>query len=170
MADIFIEVLVTRKRGAAQYLQAVLYVLILLTVIVALMAFAGELLGTLLPFLVAGGGFLIWWLIRNQVVEFEYILTNGEIDIDRILGRSKRKRITTVDVRNFEVFAPYNAENFEPYRNVTFAKKFDAAGSNPDRMFAVTPMKNGGGKLLLIFQPNDRIIEAMKIYNHRLFK
>ena len=48
--------------------------------------------------------------IRLQNIEYEYIVTNGELDVDKIMGRSKRKRLVTADARNFEVFAPMEPE------------------------------------------------------------
>ncbi|GHU91645.1 hypothetical protein FACS1894202_13460 [Clostridia bacterium] len=171
MADIFIEHMVARRKTVNNHIQSVLYVLLLISVVLAGFTINNAILNALIPFVAAGGAWLVWWLIRNQTVEFEYILTNGEIDIDRVLGRSKRKRITTVDVRNFEVFEPYDEAHFSKYKNAVFVRKFDASsgvGTDGSRKFVITPAKEGGGKLLLIFEPDERMINAMKVYNRRL--
>lgn len=39
------------------------------------------------------GGYI---LITNMSVEYEYIVTNGEMDIDKIIAKRRRKRLITV--------------------------------------------------------------------------
>lgn len=46
------------------------------------------------------------YLVSNMDVEYEYIITNDEMDIDKIIGRRKRKRLITIDLRSAEDFAP----------------------------------------------------------------
>ena len=42
--------------------------------------------------------------------EYEYIFTNGEIDIDVIIGKSERRRIISFDTSEIERVELYNAE------------------------------------------------------------
>jgi hypothetical protein len=94
-------------------------------------------------------------------VEFEYSLTNGELDIDKIINKSKRKRLMTVDTRNFEILAPKT----QKYNN-EFNKKCDtvldvSSQKNP-AYFAIFNTKNG--KTKLIFEPTDKMLEAIRLY------
>ena len=46
---------------------------------------------------------VIWglvWLLQGTSVEYEYIVTNDDLDIDKIIGRRKRKRLITVSLRS----------------------------------------------------------------------
>ena len=38
------------------------------------------------------------WLLKGIGVEYEYIVTNNELDIDKIVGKRKRTRLITVDL------------------------------------------------------------------------
>jgi hypothetical protein len=120
----------------------------------------------LLPAALVGGVWLVVRLIKNFDTEFEYIVTNGELDIDQIIGKRKRKRLLTIDSRLFEIVAPDSDVNFSPYNSTQFRERIDASSRVNPRYFAVCPSKQGG-KLLLYFEPNDRILDAVKMYNPR---
>ena len=169
MADIFIEHMVVKKKNAADNAVRALYVLAF--VLVNLMLFMVSVLFILLPAGLIGGGWLLMVLIRNQRVEFEYIVTNGIIDVDKISGRSKRKRLESLDCRNFEILAQMSEWHFKPYENFKFVKTLDASSGedNPNRYFAVCPAKQGG-KMLFIFEPNEKMIDAFKIYISRVIR
>jgi len=163
MADVFIEHLITRKKSPISRLIGVAYifVLVLLTALTILF----ELI-PLLPAVLVLGTWLVVRLIKNFDIEFEYIVTNGEIDIDRIIGKRKRKRLITLDSRAFEILAPDAECNFSAYKNTEFKQRIDASSGKNPRYFAVCPSKMGG-KLLLYFEPNERMLEAFKMYNQR---
>lgn len=167
MADIFIEHLVTREKTITTRLIGVLYIVALVTVV--LITFMFEILFMLFPVALVGGIWLVIRLIKGLDIEFEYIVTNGEVDIDRISGKRKRKRLLTVDCRNFEILAPDNPGYFAAYERFEFKEKVDvSSGANP-RWFAICPSKQGG-KLLLYFEPNDRMLDAFRLYNQRAVK
>lgn len=44
-------------------------------------------------------------------VEFEYIFTNGEVDVDMITAKSDRKRMTTFNAKDIVRVEKYNREN-----------------------------------------------------------
>ncbi len=50
-------------------------------------------------------------LTKKLNVEFEYIFTNGEIDIDMITAKSDRKRMTTFNAKDIVRVEKYNKEN-----------------------------------------------------------
>lgn len=65
----------------------------------------------ILAVLVLAGGV---WLLGNFNIEYEYILTNNDLDIDKVIGKRKRKRMISLDVSTAEAFAPYPAETTFP--------------------------------------------------------
>lgn len=50
------------------------------------------------------------WLLSGVNIEYEYIITNNEMDIDKIIGRRKRKRMITIDISKAIEFGEYPAE------------------------------------------------------------
>ncbi len=51
--------------------------------------------GPLAIIVIAAAIYFAVQITKNAMVEFEYIFTNGEIDVDIIIGKSKRNRITS---------------------------------------------------------------------------
>ena len=169
MADVFVEHMVAKSKTASDKLIMFLYVLAFIFLNVVLMLI--EVLVFLIPMGLIGGCWLLMRLRRNQGIEFEYILTNGIIDIDKIIGKRKRKRLASLDCRNFEIIAPLNSSYFKEYEKAPFAKKLDASSGTNDsrRCFAVCPAKEGG-RMLFVFEPNDRMREIFKMYAPRAVK
>ena len=57
---------------------------------------------TLMTFGILAGALCLyggWKLITRYFVEYEYILTNFDLDIDKIIGRRKRKRLPLLRIR-----------------------------------------------------------------------
>jgi hypothetical protein len=58
---------------------------------------------------------LIYFGIRvatSRNVEYEYIVTNGDLDIDMIVAKRKRKRIFSANCKEFEIVAPVRSSSF----------------------------------------------------------
>ena len=61
-------------------------------------------------FCVVAAAGVIWlakFLWEGLNVEYEYIVTNDDLDIDKITGKRKRKRLMSVDLKSVDEFAPY---------------------------------------------------------------
>lgn len=102
--DTFIEQIVKKKKTPTEWFIIVGTVLLALVLVLAVWLFAAP----LVMFALAGAGFGAWWLITNQNNEFEYCVTNGDIDIDQIIAKRKRKRLVSVAGRKVESLLPYD--------------------------------------------------------------
>ena len=58
----------------------------------------------ILVILAVGVGY--YFLNKQFEIEYEYILTNDELDVDKIIARERRKHLLSVDIRTFEIPAP----------------------------------------------------------------
>ena len=96
------------------------------------------------------------YYISGAYVEYEYIITNDEMDIDKIIGKRKRKRMITVDLSGAEDFAPYPSEQDIKADATVFA----TSGSEKDAYYLVTA-HSSYGKVKIIFNPNEKIREAI---------
>jgi hypothetical protein len=104
-----------------------------------------------------------WVLIRNFNVEYEYILTNSDLDVDKIVAQSRRKRLTTVDLKQIELFAPANEENRREFENSAFKKINASTGDAASTYFIKFPGKEG--TTVLLFNPDDRIIKGARQFS-----
>lgn len=175
MQDVFIEYLVRRRRTPKTTLAKLGLVLA-----GAFVAFAVFNLSFLLgPFsfvgLLAAFGAVYgaYVLVTNMNIEYEYALTNGEMDVDKIIAQRKRKRLATVRCREVEDFGRYKASE---HQNKTYEHKIMACDhpDSEDLWFFVFRHKEKG-LTLLVFNANDRMIEGMKSYLprpifHRVFR
>ena len=99
-------------------------------------------------------------------VELEYSFVNGELTIDRILGKRKRKPGETYDIRKAELIAPVNSE--EVARKSEFLTKIDYTGTNnKDDHYAIIidDVEGVKGALMITIEPEEKLVEAM--YNVR---
>ncbi len=96
------------------------------------------------------------WLVANMNLEYEYIITNNEMDIDKIIGRRKRKRMITLDLNSSEDFAPYPADGELDVDATVHA----TSGLEKDAHYLI--VQHGSyGKVMLIFNPNEKTREAI---------
>lgn len=165
--DIFVEQIVKKEaNGKTIALKALIGVAAAAVCVIAgflmLMGFAIAL------FIIMGAIYCAYWLMTNLDVEYEYIVTNGEIDVDKIIAQRKRKRLLTMKASNFERFgklsdAPALAQG------VTV---INAEGTSPnasESYYADFPHP-AHGNVRLVFTPEEKVIEAVRPYFSRTLR
>lgn len=104
-------------------------------------------------------------VFRNTDTEYEYQFLSGDLDIDCIYGKMKRKRANKFDLKQIEVLAPLGSEKLSYYDNNKSVKIFDYSSGYEDRKRYAFIIPNGGGVTAkVIFEPNDVMLEAIKMY------
>jgi len=161
--DTFMEKLVTKRKVFTDNLITtgiVFGTLILIMLVLSIKVITQLGIGM---FLAVGLGYLAYRLITSRNIEYEYIVTNGEIDIDKIISRRKRKRIFSSSCKEFEILSKVKSNSFS--QSVQSIKnRIDASSSidSPDAFFATLNYK--GEKTLLIFEPDERMLNNFKIF------
>ena len=92
MSDFYTEQLVKKQSGAKE--MAIRAGLIVLTVIAVFIVLMFP-LGIILPILAV---VLDVFMFRRLNVEYEYLFVNGDLDVDKIMSRAKRKRMFSMNV------------------------------------------------------------------------
>lgn len=153
--DNIAEQLVEKRRTGADLAKKILISVAALLVASFFMylAMMGFFVMVILAVLILAGGV---WLLGNFNVEYEYILTNNDLDIDKVIGKRKRKRMISLDVSTAEEFAPYPAERDVPADATVHAY----TGSETDAYYLVVN-HSGYGKVKLIFNPNEKMRDAI---------
>lgn len=157
MSDLYTEVIVKRKTPPGE--RALKVLLILATVLAVLSFFSLGIIG--LVILVAVG-VADYFLLPAFDVEYEYLYVNGELDVDKIMSRQKRKRVYSGDVRDLEIMAPSNSHALDYYRNNKELKRYDFSSLMPDHKTYTMILKGDKGLECVIFEPNDIILSDMK--------
>lgn len=166
--DIFLEYIVNRKKSAFDIFKAVsILILTLVVLYFSLILYAVPLLSTFALLIDAGIIYLGWLFISSINIEFEYSVTNGAVDIDKIINRRKRKKVISFKVSETEIIAPVNSSEHASIFNSEFAKVIDASSrsKNEDTYFAV--LVTDAGKTKILFNPPQKMVDAFKVYGPR---
>lgn len=163
MGDVYIESLVKKRMELVDWLKAAGILLALATVSAALLFVGLYILPEFFAFallLIFGGCWGAVKLLQNQLLEFETIVTNGDMDVDKVIARSRRKRIFSMDCKNAEEFARYNAgTNLSKYQKVIWACDSKSA---PDLWYMGA--KKDKGLTAVVFNAPDRVLGAIRPY------
>ena len=155
--DTFVEQIVVKKKDNKQ-LAIIVSVLLADLLLGGLVIIFSGLLYILAPLLLIGMGYGSWWLISAQNIEYEYSVTNGDIDIDEIVARRKRKRIVSVGGHKLESAGKYNPAQ---WANRKIDRLVVAAPSlNEEGLYYFTYHSKKRGHTLVVFQPDERVKSA----------
>lgn len=164
--DTFVEKIVSRKKGAKEGLIALGIIFAGIIVFFALQtvtAIFGINLGSVGLLLGAGIIYLAYRLIIGLNVEFEYVVTNGDIDIDKIIARRNRKRIFSASCKDFDIVARISSSGYEEaVRNAKVKIDVTSMPNSPDAYYATLNYK--GERTIVIFEPDDRMLAGFRTF------
>ena len=151
--DSFFEQIVKKKKGFAEW------AIILVTLVLALALVALAWLMNILPIIVTVGVIYgTWWLITTRNVEYEYCVTNGDIDVDKIVARRKRTRLVSVSGRKIRALAPYDpAKPLGKFQRTVLV----APSIKEEGLWYFTYHSKKNGDTLVVFMPDDRVLGAL---------
>lgn len=95
----------------------------------------------------------------NLNVEYEYFYMNGNLEIDRIASKRRRRRIFEMKIYDLDVIAPEGAHEIQPYRSV---KKVDYSSRDKSQKRYEMIVTQGKRKRKLVLEPSELIVESMK--------
>ena len=145
MDDFYTEQLIKKQADSKDTLKKV--GLIALTVVSVLLVFVIP-VGIILPVVMIVIDVLMF---RNLNVEYEYVFVNGDLDIDKIMNKARRKRMFSVDADQMELLAPVGAVELMQYKKI---KTYDYA-----KIYALIA-SNKGEVCKVLFEPNETIVEG----------
>lgn len=98
---------------------------------------------------------------EKQYIEFEYIFTEGNFQIDAIYNKKKRKTIIDKDIKQFEYFG--SAKDFE--LDGGYDKIFCIPKDNKDEKYVFTLVE--GKKKAVYISPDNETIRLINTYYFR---
>lgn len=164
----YTEFLVKKKFTKGDCAKAGLIVLALLLIVCSISFWLGYASGFVV---LVFGGYGAFYLITGIRREFEYVLTNDHLDVDEIIAQRRRRRLCEFDIERMELCARVTNPDKKGEMNRQFVKTIEAASKpgTENAYFAVFDSDTGVN--LLIFEPNDKIIDAMSLYaKSKVFK
>lgn len=174
--DSFIEYLIKKKKDGKDIAFIVLlcaagtvFSVAMFAVMFAMfMSGNGELSTPIGLLVIAAAWYAVYKFVSSRDVEFEYILTNSEMDIDKVMPKFGRKRLVSWDFKSIEICAAVDdaAHRYE-YDNAP-DKIYDCTGDKDySDVYFVDFDSENEGKVRVLFQPTSKIIETARKYNMR---
>jgi len=157
--DIYIEKLVKKKKEIREYL-IIIGLSLLIPISGVVLYFVSFFRSIILPviLIIAYG---IWIAVSGFNIEYEYILTNDELDIDKIVNMKKRKRILTVSCKEFDILAKKDSENYTEKIEKTENKfTFCSTMKAENLYFVLLNYKNQ--RTVIYFEPDERMLAEIK--------
>lgn len=168
--DVFLEYLMRKKPNKNDTLKqlGVVFFAFVACVVVLLLFVKIAFIRPYVFLALAGVVYFSMIYLRNFNLEYEYIFTNGELDIDVIKARTTRKRMTSLKCMSIELMASDKNDIYKnDFENGTFSNTFDAVyDASQGRIYHVI-FSNQGERNLLSFQPPVKLLAAMKKMNPR---
>ena len=152
--DTFVEQIVKQKLDAGRLMRIVGVAAAALLINILAVIF----LPMVIILTLAAGGFGVWWVAASQSWEVEYSVTNGDIDIDRIISKSRRKRLVRVSGNKIESLLPVTPES----RTRSYDRVVMAASSPQAATWYFTYHSKQGGHTIVFFEPEEKVLEALR--------
>lgn len=155
MSETYVECLVKAKSKTGMVLLK--YLLFGLTAVFVLLMLIGVILA-IIPAVIAGVG--AYFVMLYSDLEYEYLYLDKELVIDKVLAKSRRKRVATYQVERMEIMAPFHSYRLDDYKNRQVKIKDYSIGEElkPDLRYAV--YYEGGEKLIL--SPTEELVKAIR--------
>ena len=175
--DNFKEEVVVRKQGrAVSAIGFVMcWILIVAFVLYGMIGLSGILsldfqVANFVSFIVGGGvAFLLYRYKDNFRTEYEYTFTNGEMDVAKVLGNSRRKQLTTVRMREMEAGGWADTDAFDRFLSMKDVKRLDYFLNGKSRLYYLFFIRDGK-KTLLLIEPSQEMVNMMAQYSKVLEK
>ncbi len=115
-------------------------------------------LGSFSFLLIAGARFGAFKLSFRFNVEYEYIVTNGTMDIDKIINKSSRKRVLSFELATVSRLEKFNQGLLS---SVNSKEIVTACNLNDPEAYLMVSSTEGKGTSYLIFAPDERVRGAI---------
>lgn len=156
MSDAYIECLVKAKPSVmGKFFKYLLYLVTAFSLVLMFLT-----INMLLFFLAVAAGVGAYFVGIYTDLEYEYLYLDKELTIDKIMGRTKRKRVAVYQLDRMEVFAPIKSYHLDNYKNRQTKDKDYSIGyeDQPDLRYAM--YYEGGERLIL--SPSPELVKIMK--------
>ena len=149
--DTYIEVMV---RGKVSVLRKVVQIaLAAMTASALWLTLTGALFAAIFAIMF---GAIYYYVARGAYVEYEYIYVDKELQIDRISGKIKRKRMETLDLQQMEVLAPIGSHELDRYKERK-QKDYSSLGKEKKNKYVLVHNEQQ-----IIFEPTEEMIKTIR--------
>lgn len=116
------------------------------------------------------GGAATYFVFRNTNLEYEYSFFEGEMVVDKIMGRKVRKRVGKFEFGSLEFMALENSPRMGGQQSNR--KRFNVSANDPEMVNYVAVLTdNNSTPCELVFTPNEELLAALnKNYSRKIYQ
>ncbi len=104
--------------------------------------------------------------MTNRNIEYEYDYTNGSLEIAKIIDNSKRKSVVTIEPAQIKLVAAVGTNESLRFDHVKLKTLDCSAHSDEYKDYIlVAHSEVKGNDFKVIFNPSDKLLDAMSKYN-----
>lgn len=154
MSETYVECLVQAKQSiVAKFFKTLL---IMLTVVFGLAMFVFP--PTMIVAIITGVA--AYFVNYFTDLEYEYLYLDKELVVDKVMAKSKRKRVATYSLDRLEILAPIKSYHLDNYKNRNIKAKDFSIGEElqPDKRYVM--YYEGNEKVII--SPSEELVKAMK--------
>ena len=146
----------------------VFFGLLAMTGLSALMALRFSVAAVAYTVVFGGLAVLLWFKKDNLRVEYDYTFTNGDLDVGKVFGNSRRRLMTSLPMKNVEAAGLVTHQSFQRYQNDSTVKKHNWFVNREADLtyfyFVKKNDKNENVKHCIILEITDTMLEMCKPY------
>ena len=117
----------------------------------------------MLPGFLLAGLYFVFDIFSQK--DYEYMMENGQFEIDVIYGKKYRKTAHILELSNLETVAPHWHESVARYKKnggTEKLKKYDYTSYDEDTPYYTMIIREDGHKIKLLLDLNEELLHAMK--------
>lgn len=155
MEESYIEWLVKRKDPIYALPVKIIMVLVCaFSVLLALQTVIGVVIMT-------AAGIGTYFIFLNLSVEYEYLFAEGDLRIDRILGKARRKKAFDCEKDDVQLIAPVDSYMLKDYAKQGMKVMDCTSGKQGAEVYALMYQK-GADTMKVLIEPNEKMLAAMR--------
>lgn len=159
MNDAYVECLVKAKTSMLGKFGRIFLTTLMVILILAIFLLPPLMIFAFIGAVLCGVG--NYFLKLHTDLEYEYLYLDKELVVDKVMAKTKRKRVATYQLDSVEILAPIKSYHLDNYRNRNNVKERDFSigeEQQPDKRFVM--FYEGGQKIIL--SPSPELIKVMK--------
>lgn len=180
--DVFLEKLVKKRRDGKDYAILIALVLCGLAITLCLFLFLiylftilaefGQIAGGIGMLIIAAVWYGVYLIYNSRSIEYEYIVINSNLDIDKVMAKKRRKNVFSLDIKDAEIMACVDDEdNNYVFKNLdTGVKVLNLSADNPNMYTYFIDCTAEGKREIVLFQPTSKMVEALWRFNPKAVK
>lgn len=156
LSDSYVEQVVKTKSGTGYYIGTFCGIFLMVLGVFSIIFI--RMIGIIIALM---GFFIFKHFLEEKKTEYEYIITNGNVEISAIYGAVRRKLLKQINVNQISMMVPGNSERISRDQ---FGKIYDYTSKSKDHDSVALVVDVDNKKDCVFLELNEKCIEHMKLY------